>query len=90
MFIHGSTTINRQELPMEATMKGLFALRQLRRELQDNAGLNFPQEVHTEMLVLYDVCRSLDLNLFQCRDILGEVGWAYVNGYLERRIDLKL
>lgn len=75
---------------MEATMKGLFALRQLRRELQDNAGLNFPQEVHTEMLVLYDVCRSLDLNLFQCRDILGEVGWAYVNGYLERRIDLKL
>lgn len=75
---------------MEATMKGLFALRQLRRELQDDAGLNFPQQVHTEMLVLYDVCRSLDLNLFQCRDILGEVGWAYVNGYLERRIDLKL
>jgi hypothetical protein len=74
---------------MEATMKGLFALRQLRRELQDNAGLNFPQEVHTEMLVLYDVCRSLDLNLFQCRDILGEVGWAYVNGYLERRINVK-
>ncbi len=74
---------------MEATMKGLFALRQLRRELQDDAGLNFPQGVHTEMLVLYDVCRSLDLNLFQCRDILGEVGWAYVNGYLERRIELK-
>lgn len=74
---------------MEATMKGLFALRHLRRELQDNAGLNFPQEVHTEMLVLYDVCRSLDLNLFQCRDILGEVGWAYVNGYLERRINVK-
>jgi len=74
---------------MEATMKGLFALRHLRRELQDNAGLNFPQEVHKEMLVLYDVCRSLDLNLFQCRDVLGEVGWAYVNGYLERRIELK-
>lgn len=74
---------------MEATMKGLFALRQLRRGLQDDAGLNFPQEVHTEMLVLYDVCRSLDLNLFQCRDILGEVGWAYVNGYLERRINVK-
>jgi len=74
---------------MEATMKGLFALRHLRRELQDNAGLNRPQEVHKEMLVLYDVCRSLDLNLFQCRDVLGEVGWAYVNGYLERRIELK-
>jgi hypothetical protein len=74
---------------MEVTTKGLFALRHLRRELQDNAGLNFPQEVHSEMLVLYDVCRSLDFNIFQCREVLGEVGWAYVNGYLERRIDLK-
>jgi hypothetical protein len=75
---------------VEVTTKGLFAIRQLRRELQDNAGLNFPQEVHSEMLVLYDICRSLDLNIFQCREVLGEVGWAYINGYLERRIDLTL
>ena len=74
---------------MEVTTKGLFALRQLRHDLQDNAGLHFPQDVHTEMLVLYDVCRSLDFNIFQCREVLGEVGWDYINDHLERRIDLK-
>lgn len=74
---------------METTMKGLFALRQLRRDLQDDAGLNFPQALHAEILVLHDVCRCLDLNIFQCREVLGEVGCAYVNGYLERRINAK-
>ena len=71
---------------MEATTKGLLALRQLRRDLQDDAGLDFPQAMHTEMLVLYDVCKSLDLNLFQCQDVLGEVGWHYVHAYLEMPI----
>lgn len=75
---------------METTMKGLLALRQLRRDLQDDAGLDFPRSTHIEMLVLHDVCRCLDLNIFQCREVLGEVGWAYVNGYLERRIEVKL
>lgn len=70
-------------------MKGLLGLRQLRRDLQDDADLNFPQALHTEMLVLYDVCRCLDLSIFQCREVLGEVGWAYVNGYLERRVEVK-
>lgn len=68
---------------METTVKGLFALRQLRREFQDDAGLDFPQAMHTEMLVLYDVCKSLDLNLFQCQEVLGEVGFQYVHTYLE-------
>ncbi|MFN8446560.1 MAG: hypothetical protein U0175_37560 [Caldilineaceae bacterium] len=49
---------------METAVKGLFALRQLQREFQDDAGLDFPQAMHTEMLVLYDVLESLDLNLF--------------------------
>jgi hypothetical protein len=35
------------------------------------------------------VCRCLGLNIFQCREVLSEVGWAYVNGYLERRVDVK-
>lgn len=68
---------------METTLKGLFALRQLRRDLQDDAGLDFPQATHTEMLVLYDVCKSLDFNLFQCQDVLGEIGWRYVHAYLQ-------
>ncbi|MEZ4861227.1 MAG: hypothetical protein R3C14_07970 [Caldilineaceae bacterium] len=67
---------------MEATMKGLCALRKLRQELQDDAGVEFPQAIHTEMLVLYDVCRCLDFNLFQCKAVLGEMGWRYINTYL--------
>lgn len=73
---------------METSMKGLYALRQLRRDLQDDAGLNFPQATHREMLILYDVCKSLDLTLFQCKEILGEVAWRYVNNYLEMPIEL--
>jgi hypothetical protein len=78
-----------EELTMETTEKGLYAIRQLRCELQEEAGHDFPQALHTEMLVLYDVCRCLDLNIFQCQEVLGEVGWAYINGYLEQRIDVK-
>jgi hypothetical protein len=74
---------------VETTIKGLLALRQLRRDWQDDAGFDFPQGTHTEMLVLYDICRCLDFNIFQCRQVLGEVGWAYVNGYLERRVDVQ-
>lgn len=76
------------ERHMETTIKGLLALRQLRRDLQDDAGLDFPQVIHREILVMYDVCRSLDFNLFQCKEVLGEIGWAYVNGYLERRVEV--
>jgi hypothetical protein len=74
---------------METTNKGLWALRQLRQEIQDDTGLAFPQAMHNEILVLYDVCKCLDLNIFQCKDVLGEVGWAYVNGYLERQIEIQ-
>jgi len=73
---------------MEISMKSLWSLRQLRSDWQDDPGLAFPQALHTEMLVLHDMCRCLDLNIFQCREVLGEVGWAYVNGYLERRIEV--
>lgn len=73
---------------METTVKGLFALRQLRRELQDDAGLDFPQATQKEMLILYDVCKGLDLNIFQCKEVLGEVGWCYIHNYLETPVDL--
>ena len=74
---------------METTMNGLCALRKLRQELQDDAGLNFPQEMHIEMLVLYDVCKCLDLTLFQCEEVLGEVGWRYVNDYLSSQVECR-
>lgn len=62
--------------------KGIVALRQLRQELQEDAGLQFPQDVSREMLVLYDICKSLNLNIFQCKDVLGEPGWQYVHRYI--------
>lgn len=68
---------------MEISTKGIQSLRHLRYELQDDAGLDFPQAMHTEMLVLYDVCKSLDLNLFQCQEVLGEIGWSYIHAYLQ-------
>jgi hypothetical protein len=71
---------------METTMNGLCALRKLRQELQDDAGLEFPQTMHTEIFVLYDVCKCLDFNLFQCKAVLGEIGWRYINTYLEMHI----
>lgn len=73
---------------METTIKGLHALRQLRQEMQDDVGLNFPQEMHAEMLVLYDVCKCLSFTLFQCKEVLGEVGWRYVNNYLTTQVEL--
>ena len=73
---------------METTIKGLLSLCQLRREMQDDAGLNFPQEMHIEMLVLYDVCKCLDFTLFQCKEVLGEVGWRYVNNYLTSQVEV--
>jgi|688.fasta_scaffold431728_2 hypothetical protein len=74
---------------METNMKGLYALRKLRQELQDDAGLEFPQAIHTEMLVLYDVCKCLDFNLFQCKAVLGEIDWRYINSYLAMPITTK-
>lgn len=67
---------------MEVSMRGAVALRQLRHQLQDSAGEDFPQGVLTELLVLHDVCRSLDLNVFQAREILGESGWRCVAEYI--------
>ena len=63
---------------MEVTMKGAFALKRLRQELQETAGEEFPNGIHRELLVLYDVCKYLDLNIFEAKDVLGEFGWLYV------------
>ena len=67
---------------MFTTLRGVIALRQLRMELQEDAGSNFPNDVHKELLVLYDVCKSLDLNIFQAREVLGETGWQSVTDYI--------
>lgn len=67
---------------MEVTMKGAKALRHLRQKLQEDAGEDFPNGISRELLVLYDVCKFLDLNIFEAKDVLGECGWQYVASYI--------
>lgn len=67
---------------MLITPTGILALRKLRQELQEEAGLDFPKGVIQEMLVLYDVCKYLELNLFQCKEVLGEFGWKSIHEYI--------
>lgn len=69
---------------MLISIKGLVALRQLRLQFQEAAGDDFPQAVLTEMLVLYDVCECLELNIFQARDVLGEYAWACVTTHIQQ------
>lgn len=66
--------------------EGIIALRSLRHEWQQDAGEHFPQAVLIELLVLRDICKKLDLNIFQCQDVLGEEGWGYVNAYINMPI----
>lgn len=67
------------------TTKSLGKLKKLRQDLQEDAGLDYPNDVMDQLLMLYDVCKCLDLNIFQVKDILGEVGWSAVNAYINSR-----
>ena len=58
---------------MRTDLNGLNALKRLRQEWQEDAGLAYPQEVLPQLLVLYDVCKGLDLNLFEAGAVLGQV-----------------
>lgn len=69
---------------MQVTIKGVQALRLFRFELQEDSGAGFPHEVLTQLLVLHDVCKCLDLTIFQARHVLGEIGWRYVNEYMQQ------
>lgn len=67
---------------MIINLRGIKALQQLRIEQQESAGLEFPESCLTEMLFLYDVCKSLELSLFQAQEVLGAPAWKMVNGYI--------
>jgi hypothetical protein len=73
---------------MHVTMTGVLALEQLRTQLEEDAGADYPQQVRTELLMLYDVCRSLNLGLFQMREVMGEPGWAFVRAELDAPVGL--
>jgi len=78
---------HRKEGIMHITFEGVVALRTLRIELQEDAGLEFPQGILTELLVLHDVCKKLDLTIFQAREVLGEIGWRYIQHYLSTPVN---
>lgn len=67
---------------MFINVRGIRALQQLRIEHQESAGLDFPRSCLTEMLFLYDVCKYLELNLFQAREVLGASAWEMVTNHI--------
>ena len=67
-------------------MAGLCALRKLRKAWQEDAGDVFPEAVLTQLLVLYDVCKGLELNIFQIEDVLGRAGWQGIKDYLNTTV----
>ena len=67
---------------MIINLQGIHALQQLRIEHQESAGLDFPRSCLTEMLVLYDVCKSLELSIFQAKQVLGAPAWKMVTEHI--------
>ena len=61
---------------------GIRALQKLRFEHQEAAGLDFPEACLTEMLFLYDVCKYLELNIFQAQEVLGAPAWEMVSNHI--------
>lgn len=64
-------------------MAGIMALERLRTDLQEDAGDAFPQDLLPQLLMLYDVCRCLDLSIFHIREVMGDIGWTFVRAELD-------
>ena len=68
--------------PVNTDLRGVKALQQLRIEYQESAGLDFPEACFTEMLILYDMCKSLELSIFQAQHVLGAPAWEMVTRHI--------
>lgn len=66
--------------------QGVMALAKLCKEWQQDAGDEFPEGMSNHLLILYDVCKLLDLNIFQTQEVLSERGWRYVIAYISTPI----
>lgn len=62
--------------------KAIDALKRLRQEWQEDAGVAYPEDVLLQLLVLYDVCKGLELTIFEVREILGQVAYTAVKAYI--------
>ena len=67
---------------MRIDMQGLDSLKRLRQEWQEDAGAAYPQDVLLHLLVLYDVCKALELGFFELRAVLGVAGFQAIKGYI--------
>lgn len=73
---------------MIINLRGIKALQQLRIEHQESAGLEFPQACLKEMLFLYDVCKYLELSVFQAQEVLGVPAWKMVMNIINAPVGL--
>lgn len=67
---------------MRTDLNGLDALKHLRQAWQEDAGTAYPHDVLPQLLVLYDVCKGLDLNVFEATTVLGQVGLQAVKAHI--------
>lgn len=69
-------------------LRGIQALQQLRQEFQESAGVAFPGSCLKEMLVLYDVCKKLEVPLTFTKVVLGAPAYDMVMDYINAPINL--
>ena len=69
---------------MRTGNRELASLKKIRQDLQEDAGPRYPDDVMVQLLMLYDVCNGLDLNIFALRDILGTTGYQAVKDHINK------
>jgi len=73
---------------MRTNLQGIDSLKNLRQQWQEDAGEEYPRDVLSELLVLYDVCEALDLNIFEARDVMGTTGLQAVREHINSPADI--
>lgn len=73
---------------MLTNVRGIKALQQLRIDLQESAGLEFPHAYTQQLLILHDVCKYLEIPVFQAREILGVHGYNHVAECINSSVDI--
>jgi hypothetical protein len=71
---------------MITDLRGVKALQQLRLELEESAGQEFPESCLPQMLLLYDVCKHLEIPLHHAQGVLGSSAYKMVTDHINRPI----
>lgn len=75
-------------MTMLIDIRGIKALQKLRIEIQESAGLEYPDTCLRELLVLCDVCKYLGLSTFQAKEVLGAHGYDVVTQHFNSRVEV--